>query len=99
MRSTFLFFLAVLMGISSCGKTVTAPAHESRQKSSADSPPSSATNPGQDITGWNGVPWGTTPDQAAKLLAVYGPKADPKEAPTLLIEGFQIQEIKYAVSL
>jgi hypothetical protein len=56
-------------------------------------------DPAQDIVGWNGIMWGTTRDQAAKLLSVYPARRDANRGDELLIDGYKIQKIPYAVKL
>ncbi len=91
----------LLIVLISCGAQTPAPAppREAAQKTPADSRPLNANDPGQDITGWNGLPWGATPNEAYRLLAIFHPKQNSAEMSKLLIERFKIQEIEYEATL
>ncbi len=98
--SWWLLLLLVfgLIGFSSCDKSASSPVREPVKTPPADLTPSTVNDATPDIVGWNGVAWGTSRDEAAKLLAPRL-KASPKKAGELLIEGFTIQRIEYAVTL
>jgi len=94
-----LLILPLLVSTTSCDTSSATPTRASAQKPVTDSQSSMTNDPAQDIVGWNGVMWGTTRDQAARLLSVYHARRDPNRGDELLIDGFKIQKIPYAVRL
>jgi hypothetical protein len=60
--------------------------------------PSTTSDQGSDVAGWNGVPWSTTQDHAARSLSAYHPKPGSKST-ELLIEHFKIQDTEYKTEL
>ena len=93
-----LLILPLLVSTTSCDTSI-AITRASAQKPVTDSQPSMPNDPAQDIVGWNGIMWGTTRDQAAKLLSVYPARRDANRGDELLIDGYKIQKIPYAVKL
>ena len=97
--SLLLVILLLLFAATSCDRSAANTTPELVRKSVADPQSSIRNDPGHDIIGWNGVMWGTARDQAAKMLSVYRVRRDPNREGELLIDGFQIQKIQYAVRL
>jgi hypothetical protein len=91
--------LPLLIGTLSCQRTTASTPGESSQKMIADLHSSTMNGSSQDIVGWNGVAWGTTRDQAEKLLSACHASLGPKKEDRVVIGRFKIRHIECAVTL